>query len=237
VAASLLISPVAAEAVDYDCADFATQVEAQEYLEPGDPHNLDGDGDGIACEELPSGGGGGGGGGGGSVEPAPPPEPPKLRKAAAKRAAWAKARRFDRRHSEVGGVVLNRCSRRSKYRIDCRFSTDGRSSTHETTCNLTAIVRGEGYVASARLRPFCRREAILPFPRAREAMEVEAERIAEKPAQVVGIERRSQTAILGEATWTRTTTGQERCSVELVAILLNSGVVEVRSRFFECLPL
>lgn len=40
-------------AVDYDCADFSTQAEAQEYLTPGDPHRLDGDNDGIACELLP----------------------------------------------------------------------------------------------------------------------------------------------------------------------------------------
>lgn len=43
----------AARATDYDCSDFANQAEAQEYLLPGDPYNLDGDGDGIACESLP----------------------------------------------------------------------------------------------------------------------------------------------------------------------------------------
>ena len=41
-----------------DCADFATQREAQAELErgPSDPHGLDADNDGIACEDLPSGG-------------------------------------------------------------------------------------------------------------------------------------------------------------------------------------
>lgn len=39
--------------MDYDCADFANQAEAQEYLLPGDPYRLDGDNDGIACESLP----------------------------------------------------------------------------------------------------------------------------------------------------------------------------------------
>ena len=37
---------------DYDCADFANQAEAEEYLLPGDPYNLDADSDGIACEDL-----------------------------------------------------------------------------------------------------------------------------------------------------------------------------------------
>lgn len=49
-------------AADRDCSDFATQEEAQQVFEragPGDPYNLDADGDGIACESLPSGGGGG----------------------------------------------------------------------------------------------------------------------------------------------------------------------------------
>lgn len=47
---------------DYDCSDFATQEEAQaEYdKDPNDPHGLDGDNDGIACESLPSGGSGDG---------------------------------------------------------------------------------------------------------------------------------------------------------------------------------
>jgi micrococcal nuclease len=38
-----------------DCAGFETHEEAQRVLEqdPSDPHYLDGDGDGVACEELP----------------------------------------------------------------------------------------------------------------------------------------------------------------------------------------
>ena len=41
---------------DKDCTDFATHAEAQAFFEsagPGDPHRLDRDGDGIACETLP----------------------------------------------------------------------------------------------------------------------------------------------------------------------------------------
>lgn len=40
---------------DCDCGDFATQAQAQAVLNafPGDPHRLDGDRDGVACESLP----------------------------------------------------------------------------------------------------------------------------------------------------------------------------------------
>ncbi|MBK1669635.1 hypothetical protein CKO28_16475 [Rhodovibrio sodomensis] len=41
---------------DRDCSDFATQAAAQAFYRqagPGDPHRLDGDGDGRACESLP----------------------------------------------------------------------------------------------------------------------------------------------------------------------------------------
>jgi len=43
---------------DYDCSDFSTQAEAQEFFESqGGPrtdyHGLDRDGDGVACETLP----------------------------------------------------------------------------------------------------------------------------------------------------------------------------------------
>ena len=37
----------------FDCTDFQTQEEAQLYLAPGDPYNLDEDGNGLACENLP----------------------------------------------------------------------------------------------------------------------------------------------------------------------------------------
>ncbi|MWG34800.1 nuclease [Halomarina oriensis] len=48
------VPPVPADG-DYNCGDFDTQEQAQTVLEdePGDPHRLDGDGDGVACESLP----------------------------------------------------------------------------------------------------------------------------------------------------------------------------------------
>ena len=36
--------------IDKDCADFATQSEANAALAGGDPFHLDADGDGVACE-------------------------------------------------------------------------------------------------------------------------------------------------------------------------------------------
>jgi hypothetical protein len=40
---------------DMDCSDFSSWREAQDFYErngPGDPHRLDADHDGIACESL-----------------------------------------------------------------------------------------------------------------------------------------------------------------------------------------
>src|SRR5215207_5631590 len=53
---------------DLDCADFDTQQEAQAEFnrDPSDPHGLDADDDGIACEELTGDGGAGDGGAGGA---------------------------------------------------------------------------------------------------------------------------------------------------------------------------
>lgn len=45
-----------AQAIDKDCGDFATQAAAQTFFNnagPGDPHNLDSEGDGRACESNP----------------------------------------------------------------------------------------------------------------------------------------------------------------------------------------
>ena len=52
------IPPLPADG-NYDCADFETRAQAKAVLEqdPSDPHYLDGEGDGIPCEDLPSGGG------------------------------------------------------------------------------------------------------------------------------------------------------------------------------------
>jgi len=58
LAALALWSPAGAAARDRDCADFASQRAAQIfYIKHGgpryDPHRLDGDDDGIACEDNP----------------------------------------------------------------------------------------------------------------------------------------------------------------------------------------
>ena len=53
-AASQSASPGSGGDINLDCASFQTHEEAQRVLEqePSDPHYLDGDGDGVACEEL-----------------------------------------------------------------------------------------------------------------------------------------------------------------------------------------
>lgn len=53
---SFAVLPSSASASDKDCADFATQRAAQIfYIKHGgprsDPHRLDGDDDGVACED------------------------------------------------------------------------------------------------------------------------------------------------------------------------------------------
>lgn len=54
--AMLILAPAAAAQDLYDCPDFATQEEAQQFLLPGDPYGLDADNDGMACDDRPSGG-------------------------------------------------------------------------------------------------------------------------------------------------------------------------------------
>jgi len=55
--ASPLPTPDSTPMGDLDCSDFATQEEAKAVLEedPSDPNYLDGEGDGVPCESLPSG--------------------------------------------------------------------------------------------------------------------------------------------------------------------------------------
>ena len=51
------LAPAGGHEVDRDCGDFNTWREAQDFFErsgSGDPHYLDSDGGGIACETLRS---------------------------------------------------------------------------------------------------------------------------------------------------------------------------------------
>lgn len=57
IAATILVlaSTMAFGQRDMDCSDFSSWREAQDFYErsgPGDPHRLDADNDGIACESL-----------------------------------------------------------------------------------------------------------------------------------------------------------------------------------------
>ena len=56
IAAATMAQPAAAFR-DRDCSDFATQRQAQHFFETHnprrDPHRLDADHDGIACEDNP----------------------------------------------------------------------------------------------------------------------------------------------------------------------------------------
>lgn len=134
----------------------------------------------------------------------------------------------------MSGIQFNGCARRSKYRVDCRFFTDGGGADFEASCRLTVIVRGEGERASAKLRSRCRREPVLSFRRAEEAMAAEAERIAEKRVRVDNLSRQSRTRVFGQAFWFRSPGDKENCTLDLLAVLVDSGEVEVRTRYFDC---
>jgi hypothetical protein len=60
VASALLVvlAPVGVAQVDLNCVDFPWQEIAQEEFnrDSSDPHDLDADNDGVACEELPRSG-------------------------------------------------------------------------------------------------------------------------------------------------------------------------------------
>lgn len=153
--AVLAQSPSQAAARDYDCADFANQAEAQEYLLPGDPYRLDGDSDGVACEDLPcpcsSATSPGGGGGSEEATPAPAPPPYHLSRAAARRAARSELRAFVGRNLQVTAGSVGGCQRLAERRVDCRGVARGRTRETRTTCRLRIAVRAVNRHPQARL--------------------------------------------------------------------------------------
>jgi Excalibur calcium-binding domain len=160
-------APSRAAARDYDCADFATQAEAEEYLLPGDPYNLDGDGDGIACEDnpcpcnsTPPGR---------SEESVPPvaepaPKPPyRLPMSVAERKARKVERKYVRRSAAVGAGRVEGCLRRAKRRVDCVGSARGRTAARYTVCRLRIAVRGrDGHPKASLQSANCRSRALRP---------------------------------------------------------------------------
>lgn len=243
--ALLACFPSGAVAADLDCGDFANQAEAQENLLPGDPYRLDGDSDGIACEDLPcpcSSGGGESGDGNPGTTPPPPPPPPKLDKAAARAAAERKARKFIRGHSLLDSAVLGRCGRHSRHKVVCGFVATGRTSSRKTTCRFRVVVRGEGTTTSARIRSVhCRSRllAILSPARARQAMRVAARQIAHAPVKVYALSRQGARSFTGLGEWAQTSASgaEELCTVELVAELPPMRSIQVRSHNLDCLEL
>lgn len=230
-------SPSRALAVDYDCSDFATQEEAQEYLLPGDPYGLDADNDGIACEDLPSGGdgggsGGGGNGGGGGDGP-PPPPPPHLDKADARRASQAAAHKFARHNPHVSSAAVGACHRLGERRVDCAAVARGRTSTTKTTCHLRIAVRLVDRHPKAKLATAdctTRSTLRLTASRARSAMQTRGLELAGKRVAVSQLERTSAVSFSGLAEWTVRPTAPatpEDCFARLEAILHRNNEVSV----------
>jgi hypothetical protein len=164
--ACLAAAPTASAAQhrDYNCPDFANQAEAEAHLYPGDPYGLDGDNDGVACEELPCPCNYTPPRGGNNTAPKPPspPKPPKLNKAVARKTAMAKARKFKRRSPLVSILNFEGCRRSSRQKIRCTFHGRGRTKTHRSSCEIRVVVTGEGSHAHAKLRATCRSER-LPY--------------------------------------------------------------------------
>jgi Excalibur calcium-binding domain len=233
----------AAQHRDYDCSDFANQAEAEEYLLPGDPYNLDADSDGIACEDLPCpcsySASGGGGGGGGSSHPAPPPEPPKLNKGAAKQAAKAKARHFAARSPRVSSVQYQGCGRKSRTRIVCRFLAQGERANQLTTCQLRVKVTGEGNAADATLRAACRSRStlFLTAERAAQAIRHAGEELGERAILLRSLTRTSDTSFEAFTEWKRTEPKPAECYVECAVRLLATDQLSVTHTALECTPL
>src|SRR6185312_15902830 len=228
--------PSSASAADLDGADFSSQAEAQENLLPGDPYGLDGDSDGIACEDnpCPCSSGSPGSGGGDPSESAPPPPPPpyRLDKDAARHAAQVIARRFARRNPNVTSAAVGVCRRLGERRVDCLAVDRGNTSTSRTTCHLWIAVRARNRHPAPRLGyARCETEStlFLSAPRARQAMLAAAKPIAGRGA-VFYQTRINALEFEGVSWWKQMgPVAIETCTLELLAVLLPSNQVRVET--------
>lgn len=232
VAAALIGPSPALPGMDYDCADFANQAEAQEYLLPGDPYRLDADNDGIACEDLPCPCSNEAGSGNEGDDPAPPP-PYRLSKAAARHASNALARRFVRRNPRVDSATVGNCRRLAERRIDCRAAARGRTSTTKTTCHLRIAVRAVNRRPRARLAASrCHTRLIIRLTAAdaRTAILSRGRELAGKNVALGFLQRDSRTRFTGMVEWTTPAAAnspRQECFAVMEAELAKSGRTRV----------
>lgn len=239
-------APASAAARDYDCADFANQAEAEEYLLPGDPYNLDADNDGIACEDLPcpcsSTPGQGAGGGGEQPAPPPPPPPYHLKMSTARHLALGIARKFARRNPRVSTVGLDDCDRQGERRVTCFASAVGKTRASRTTCHLRIRVRAinrHPRASAGHARCQTRSTALLTAQQAASAIRGRGSELAGKRVGLGFLERLSRTQFLGMAEWTRPPTGsspKEECFALLEVELTQLSEVRTLLIETECEP-
>jgi hypothetical protein len=239
----VLAIPQQALAGDLDCADFASQAEAQENLAPGDPDGLDADGDGIACESNPCPCSSATGGDGGGSDPDPPEPPPyRLAKPAARAEAKRLARRFVRRNPRVDSLAFNGCHRLAMRRVDCNLTARGSDADSRTTCRLRVAVRARNRQPAGGIIPRCVTLPTLKLTAARAlpALREHAAGVAGKPVPIVELERASALAFRGLAEWTRPAIsppgGREECFALMEATLNSARVVSVGLIESECKP-
>ncbi len=221
-----------ASAADLDCADFPTQAEAQEHLYPGDPYGLDGDNDGIACEDNPCPCSSGSAA---TLTPPAPPAPPpyRLSKPAARAAAKRLARRFVGRDPAVDSLSFDGCNRLGETLIHCRLTARGSDTERRTTCQLTIAVGAKNRRPQARLTSSpCRTVPTLRLSdsAARRALRERGTELAGKPVRIYNLERVAATALRGLAEWTPPfdrTKPREECFALLEATLRSPGNVSV----------
>lgn len=230
----LAFSPSNAFALDYDCEDFASQEEAQEYLLPGDPYGLDGDNDGAACEDLPSEGGGGG-----PSEPAPPPPPPpQLDKAVARAAAKDAATAFIRQSARLDSSAFKGCSRKARQHVNCRFLGRGQTSDGRIACRFKVSVEGTNESHSALVgRVVCKTEqAVLRYGRAKQVLRRATTDLAGRPVPL-DVSRVSRSKFWAWTEWSQPvapgSTAIETCYAELT-VEQRSDSLRVRTQTLEC---
>lgn len=198
-------SPESASA-DYDCGDFSTQAEAQEYLLPGDPDGLDADSDGIACESnpCPCTTSSAGSGAGGDAEPASPP-PYHLKKSVARRAAKRVVRRFVAQSPAVDSALFGPCLRQAERRVDCLATATGETTMQSTNCQLRVAVRAVDRRPRAQLeKTKCQTQstAQLTAALAKRAMLRKAREFTENSLYITELERRTHRTFVGRTEWT-----------------------------------
>ena len=184
----------------------------------------------------------------------------KLGKGQARSEAESKAYDFEQARSWLNSSDVRQCRRRTAVRVDCAVLVTGETERQSFRCRLKVVVRAvyrrfywDEVAKIVRSRCRSHNLLVLAYVDAQGAIQAEADQFAGQPTTITSLRREDRRTYAGRAEWTRIdpdgcrgcgydpatdqffdTAETESCSVELKAIRVQDGSIQLQVEASSC---